>query len=61
MCLLGEAGKQFLLWLPKQTEALLLTLQRDPPISQISIRLDWVFDRSFDRHGMSMGVRVRNC
>ena len=58
MCLLR---KQFSLWLPKQTEALLHTFQRDPSISQISMRLDWVFDRSFDCHSMSMGVRVRIC
>ncbi len=59
MCLLGEVGNQFSLWLPKQTEALLYTLQRDRFISQISIRLDWVLDRSFVCHGMGMGVRVR--
>jgi len=40
MYLLREVGKQFLRWLPKQTEALLYILQRDPSISQISIRLN---------------------
>jgi hypothetical protein len=59
MCLLGEVGNQFLLWLPKQMEALLHTLQRDPSTSQISIRLDWVLDRSFVCRGMDMGVRIR--
>ena len=40
MCILGEVGNRFSLWLPKQTEALLHTLQRDLSIRQISIRLD---------------------
>lgn len=55
--LLGEVRKQFSL--SKQPEALLHTLQRDPSISQISIRFGLGFDRSFDCHGMGIGVRVR--
>ena len=46
--LLEKVRKQFSLL--KQTKALVYTLQRNPFISQISIRLNWFFDRSFDYH-----------
>lgn len=61
MCLLGTVRKQFSSWLSKQTKALLHILQRDLFISQISIRLLWHSDRSFDCHDMSIEIWIEIC